>query len=375
MTAALAAGFSQQRSGTADPVQGISERRAPTAERRPAFGWHLPPGLPVPLVPADNPMSDAKVALGRQLFYDARLSGNGIYSCASCHHQDRAFTDGRAHAIGATGAAHPRSAMSLVNVAYNVTFGWSNPRLRTLEAQMAVPMFNEHPIELGLKGREREVVARLASRPDDAQRFAQAFPGEDNPLTFDNIVKAVAAFERTLVSGDSPLDRYLYRDDRTALSPSAQRGMTLFFSSRLHCSECHSGFNFSGPAQFVGADTPTPQFHNTGLYNVDGRGGYPSIDRGLFDVTHMRKDMGRFRVPTLRNVARTAPYMHDGSLPTLEAVIAHYASGGVSSPLKSDRLTGFQISPSETSDLVAFLQSLTDDSFLSNPAFGPDKRD
>jgi cytochrome c peroxidase len=368
MTAALAAGFSQQRSGGASPI----DRRAASAERHPAFDWHLPSGVPVPLVPADNPMSEAKVALGRRLFYDTRLSGNGTYSCASCHQQERAFSDGRARAIGSTGEAHPRSAMSLVNVAFNVTFGWSNPDLRTLEAQMAVPMFNEHPIELGLRGREQEIVGRFASRADDAGRFAQAFPDDRSPLTFENIVKAIAAFERTLVSGDSPLDRYLYRDDRTAMSPAALRGMTMFFSKTLHCSECHSGFNFSGPARFVGADVMTPQFHNTGLYDVDGRGAYPSLDRGLFDTTHVRRDMGRFRAPTLRNIARTAPYMHDGSLPTLEAVIAHYSKGGIRSPFKSDRLTGFQISTSDTSDLIAFLQSLTDESFLSNPAFGPE---
>ena len=163
-------------------------------------------------------MSDAKVELGRRLFYDTRLSGNGTYSCGSCHQQARGFTDGRSQAIGSTGAAHPRSAMSLTNVAYNVSFGWADPTLRTLEAQIAVPMFNEHPIELGLTGRESEVVARFSADPADRARFAAAFFGEKSPLVFGNIVKAIAAFERTLVSGDSPLDRYLYRDDRAALS-------------------------------------------------------------------------------------------------------------------------------------------------------------
>ena len=289
-------------------------------------------------------MSDAKVELGRHLFYDTRLSGNGTYSCGSCHQQALAFTDGKAHAIGSTGAAHPRSAMSLVNVAYNVTYGWADPSLRTLEDQMAVPMFNERPVELGLRGREADIVRRFSEGDRDAPMFAAAFPGETSPITFGNIVKAVAAFERTLVSGDSPFDRYLYRDDRTAISPAAVRGMSLFFSKGLHCSECHAGFNLSGPVLSEASDPAAPRFHNTGLYNIDGRGSYPLFDRGLIEKTRRRADMGGFRAPTLRNIAVTAPYMHDGSLATLEAVVSHYARGGVKSPVQSDRVHGFQIS-------------------------------
>ena len=316
-------------------------------------------------------MSDAKVELGRRLFYDTRLSGNGTYSCASCHQQARAFTDGRAQAIGSTGAIHPRSAMSLANVAYNVTYGWADASARTLEAQMAVPMFNEHPVELGLKGLEADVVRRFSGNPADRDRFASAFPGEAAPVAFGNIVKAVATFERTIVSGDSPLDRYLYRDDRQALSPAALRGMTLFFSKRLRCAECHAGFNLSGPSVFESAKPVEPLFHNTGLYDVDGRGSYPPVDRGLIDATGNPTDMGRFRAPTLRNIAVTAPYMHDGSVPTLEAAVAHYASGGRPSPFRSDRVKGFRVSARLTADLVEFLKSLTDDHFLNDPAFGP----
>jgi cytochrome c peroxidase len=345
---------------------------APVPKAKPSsttFIWHLPLGVPVPRVPSDNPMSDAKVELGRRLFYDTRLSGNGTYACGSCHQQALAFTDGRPHATGSTGATHPRSSMSLTNVAYNVTFGWSDPELRSLEAQMAVPMFNEHPVELGLKGREAEVVRRLSEGGRDAPLFAAAFPGDAPSLTFGNIVKAIAAFERTLVSGDSPFDHYLYRDDRNAITPAAKRGMTLFFSKQLRCGECHSGFNLSGSVAFAVANPAEPQFHNTGLYDVDGHGAYPSRDRGLFDKTGRPADMGRFRAPTLRNIAVTAPYMHDGSLKTLEAVVSHYARGGVRSAIQSDRIKGFRISPSETADLVEFLKSLTDQTFLINPAF------
>ncbi|HEX6975592.1 MAG TPA: MbnH family di-heme enzyme, partial [Vicinamibacterales bacterium] len=326
-------------------------------------------GLPVPRVPADNPMSEAKVSLGRSLFYDTRLSGNQTYSCASCHVQAHAFTDGRAAAIGSTGQAHARSTMSLANVAYNASYGWADGATRTLEAQMAVPMFNEHPIELGLKGREAEIEARFRTSTD-AARFREAFSGDAEPVRLGNIVKAIASFERTIVSAGSPLDRYLYRDDRSAMSPAALRGMTLYFSERLACGFCHGGFNLSGPTDHDGSEPVTPTFHNTALYHIDGRGAYPAPDRGLFDLTGKPSDMGSFRAPTLRNVAVTAPYMHDGSVPTLEAAIAHYATRGVASPLRSPRLKGFTLTPAETSDLLAFLLALTDEHFLVDPAYG-----
>ena len=324
-------------------------------------------------------MTEVKVRLGRRLFYDRRLSGNGTFACASCHQQARAFTDGRANALGSTGQAHPRSAMSLTNVAYNASYGWADGTVRTLEAQMAVPMLNEHPIEMGLKGNEAAVVARFAADPAIAALFRDSFPDAAGAISLDTIVKAIASFERTLMSAGSPVDRYLYRDEREALTPEAIRGMRLFFSDRLRCAQCHSGFNLSGPTQHAsdeggvvrtGRTEPVaagPTFHNTGLYNVDGRGAYPAIDRGLFDLTHQPADMGRFRAPTLRNIAVTAPYMHDGSVPTLDAAIAHYASGGVESPVKSPRIRRFALSSVEVRELVAFLNGLTDTEFLSNP--------
>jgi cytochrome c peroxidase len=226
-------------------------------------------------VPADNPMSEAKVRLGRRLFYDTRLSGTGTYSCASCHQQALAFTDGRAHALGSTGQQHPRSAMSLANTAFSASYGWADPRIRTLEAQMLVPMTNEHPIEMGLKGHEAEVAARIARDPEDAALFKVAFGLAPDAITLDAIVKAIACFERTFVSANSPLDRYLYRDDRNALGVEARRGMDLFFSDRLACAQCHSGFNLSGPTVHEGSAPAPPSFHNTGLYSVDGHGGYP----------------------------------------------------------------------------------------------------
>lgn len=312
-------------------------------------------------------MTDAKVRLGRRLFYDKRLSGNGRFACASCHRQHLAFTDGRPQAIGSTGGRHARSAMSLANVAYNASFGWADSSLRTLEQQILVPLFNEAPIEMGVGGRTAEVLARFSSSAQDVEGFRAAFP-DDPVVSLDNIVKAIAAFERTLVSGDSPLDRYLYRDDRAAMSASALRGMELFFSDRLRCATCHGGFNLSGPVTFAGARAVRLVFHNTGLSDQAAASKEP-IDRGLFDKTRRPEDMYRFRAPTLRNIAVTAPYMHDGSLPTLEAVIAHYAAGGKPAANKSPLLRAFTLSPAESADLIAFLESLTDQKFLTNPEF------
>ena len=320
-------------------------------------------------------MSEAKVQLGRRLFHDTRLSVTGAFACATCHVQARAFTDGRPRAAGATGQLHPRSTMTLANVAYHASYGWADASTRTLEAQMLQPMFNEHPIELGLLGHEAAVVARLAADPEIAAGHRAAFPEEPGSISMATIVKAIAAFERTLVSGDSALDRYLYRDDRTAMTEPALRGMRLFFSDRLACSECHGGFNLSGPTDFEGAPAPTLVFHHTALYNEDGQGAYPALDRGLIDLTGRPDDMGRFRAPTLRNIALTAPYMHDGSVATLPAVVAHYATGGHASRLRHPKLTGFQLTRRDTSDLVAFLEALTDAAFVANQDFAPPSTD
>jgi cytochrome c peroxidase len=345
------------------------------------YDWHLPPGFPVPRVPVDNPMSAAKVELGRRLFYDRRLSGNRTQACASCHRQERAFTDGLPRAVGSTGELHPRSALSLANAAYALTLDWADPRLTRLEQQARVPLFNTRPVELGMEGRVDELIARLTAEPVYRRSFAEAFPDDGPPVTLDHTLKALAAFVRTLISGDSPYDRLVFQGQEDALSDSAWRGMRLFFSDRLRCSECHAGFTFSGPVTYLGAPASEPAFHNTGLYDVEGRGGYPRDNTGLHAVTGRRRDMGKFRAPTLRNIAVTAPYMHDGSVGSLEEVIAIYARGGREvaegpqagdgrdSPRKSPLVSGFEITPEETADLIAFLRSLTDEAFLSEPRF------
>ncbi len=315
-----------------------------------AWTWNLPAGLPEPRVPPDNPMTAEKVALGRRLFYDTRLSGNGTQSCASCHRRELAFTDGRAQALGSTGQKHPRSSMSLVNSAYAPALTWADPTQRRLEDQVLVPMLNEDPVELGLTGREAEVLGRLARDPEYPALFAGAFPDDREPIALPNVQKAIASFERTLLSGDSPYDRLVWRDDREALSESARRGMDLFFSERAGCGRCHGGPTLAGPILAVGGPDSEPAFLRNGLA--------PRGDTGVG---------GRFRVPSLRNITVTAPYMHDGRLPTLEAVVDHYARGGDAGAGTTDLPAPYSLDSRERCDLVAFLESLTDATFLADP--------
>jgi cytochrome c peroxidase len=318
-------------------------------------------------------MNDAKVALGRHLFFETRLSSTGRYSCASCHRPRLAFTDGRAHAVGGTGEPVRRGAMSLANVAYNPAFTWADSRVRSLEAQMRQPLFNEHPVEMGLKANDAAVLTALSGDEGYRGQFAAAFPGDSTEVSVDHLVKAIAAFERTLISGRSAFDRYVFDDDRAAMPEAAKRGMALFYSGRVGCAQCHSGLNFSGPLVYEAHTADAALFANTGLYDLDGRGAYPPSDRGLIEATHRAQDMGKFRVPTLRNVALTAPYMHDGSLPNLEAVLDHYVQGGRRSRLQDSRVRPFALSADERADLLAFLISLTDREFVDNPAFSDEK--
>jgi cytochrome c peroxidase len=333
------------------------------------YEWRLPPGFPPPAVPLDNPMSVAKVALGRRLFFENRLSSSGRYSCSSCHKPEMAFTDGRARARGATGQSVRRGAMSLTNVAYNPAFTWSSDKVRSLESQMRQPLFNEHPVEMGLGKSGAVAVNALTDDPSYRAQFIAAFPGDAEPLTLKHMIQAIASFERTLISGRSPFDRYVFDDDRTALSDSAKRGMALFYSARIGCAQCHSGINFTGAIVYEGHAHARALFANTGLYNLDARGAYPASDQGLIEVTHRGADLGKFKVPTLRNVALTAPYMHDGSLPTLDAVLDHYVRGGQKNPLQDPRVRPFVLAATERADLLEFLKSLTDREFVENPEF------
>jgi cytochrome c peroxidase len=341
--------------------------------------WDLPAWVPPPVVPADNPMTPAKVELGRHLFHDQRLSADGSLSCASCHHQSKAFTDGLATAAGVTGERGTRSAMGLANVAYLPTLTWANPQMTSLEVQALIPLFGEHPVEMGMAGRESELFSRLQTDSTYRELFARAFPAEARQgsevlYSLSTLTKALASFQRSLVSFDSPYDRYRYGGQPDAISASARRGEELFFGEKLECYHCHGSFNFTDNIQHSRLPIAERGFHNTGLYDVDGLGSYPADNPGIVEFTGEDSDRGRFRTPSLRNVAVTAPYMHDGSLTTLDQVIRqHYAIAGRSSAfrgqpshMRSELLVGFEVTDAEVADLVAFLESLTDPRLLTD---------
>lgn len=338
------------------------------------YAWQLPSGFPVPLVPTNNPMSEAKVALGRRLFYDVGVSWPQARACASCHVQARGFAS---NTEKGTGLHEPtkHNVMALSVPAYQSAYLWASPEAATLEAVIGDTLLDEN--ELAGAGHEADVVQRLTAHDDYRQLFEQAFPGE--AVSFELVAKALASFVRTIVSGDSPYDRF-QRGEGAALSESAHRGMNLFFSERAECYHCHAGFTFSSAVAYQGLAVPTRTYSNTGLYNLDGQGTYPLNDQGLIEVTQVPADMGKFKAPTLRNIAKSAPYQHDGSMQTLREVIEAYAAGGRSaldgrqvSPLCDSliqgRLTTGPLSVQEVDDLLAFLESLTDDAFLNDPRF------
>jgi cytochrome c peroxidase len=340
------------------------------------YEWQLPAWVPRPRVPDDNPMTQAKVALGRLLFYDKRLSFDESLSCGSCHQQEKAFTDGRATSPGITGEAGVRSAMALVNLAYLPTLTWANPLLTRLETQALVPIFGAHPVEMGMEGKEELLLGRLAADAEYPALFRAAFPDAAAPISLVTLTKALASFERSLLSFNAPYYRFKYLGEHEAMSEAAVRGESLFFSEQFECYHCHGGLNFTDNLVHLRLPFEEVGFHNTGLYNLDGKGAYPVANPGLREVTDNPADEGKFRTPTLLNIAVTAPYMHDGSIATLEEVLTtHYAlrgkavsDGNDASPLRDPLLVGYEYTQRDIDDLLAFLHALTDEAFLGNPA-------
>jgi cytochrome c peroxidase len=298
------------------------------------YRWELPRGFPEPAVPADNPMSTAKVALGARLFADSRLSATGRFSCSSCHDPARAFTDGLARSRGATGMTLPLNAPTLINAAYNASLGWHDTGVTTLERQMRGPLFNEHPAELGLAGRTAEVERGLLGDAAVRAGFAAAFPTEPTPVTMENAIRAIAAYERTLLSASSPFDRYVFGGEHDALNATQKLGMDIFFSERGGCARCHGGINFAGDW--------TDREHPAARAAFADAGTGESV-----------------RVPTLRNLAVTAPYMHDGRFATLDAVLDHYERLAVD-PAADPRLRRSLLTTEQRGALREFLGSLTD---------------
>ncbi|EIZ77600.1 di-heme cytochrome c peroxidase [Novosphingobium sp. Rr 2-17] len=308
----------------------------------PKWHWSLPADVAPPRVPADNPMTAAKVTLGRRLFYDADLSIDGTMSCATCHSQRHGFAeDNRTHP-GVHGDPGRRNVPGLANVAWMVPLTWADSRLTTLEAQVPVPVMGDHPVEMGMKGGEAEIARRLGRDPCYVSMFHAAFPEHRGKIDMVTVSKAIAAFERTLVAFDTPYDRARH-GRATTMSPAAMRGAELF-SGRAGCTSCHSGPQFTDG-----------QFHAIGAAGHGADLGPP--DRGLGEVTGLVSDDYRFRTPGLRNVALTAPYMHDGETANLaEAIRAHSAVAATKT-----------LSEADIANLEAFLDTLTDRHFARDP--------
>ncbi len=304
-----------------------------------------PLGLPPVPVPADNPPTAETVALGKKLYFDTKLSADETISCASCHGADKGYTDNQQFSAGVGGKLGGRNAPTVVNAAYNPQQFWDG-RAASLEAQAEGPIAN--PVEMNLP--HAEAVKRLNSDPSYKPLFEKAFgPGE---ITMEKVRMSIASYERTILSGNSPFDRYQFGGDKKALSPAAIRGLALFKNAeRTNCVKCHTiDEKF---ALFTDG-----KYHNLGV-GLDTEGELK--DKGRFDQTKAEADKGAFRTPTLRNIALTAPYMHDGSQKTLRAVVDFYVGGGSSNPNLDKEIKQLHLNDAERNDLVAFLESLTGD--------------
>jgi len=350
------------------------------ASAAPAWRWDLPAHFKPPRVPADNPMSEERFQLGRRLFYDTRLSGNGTQACASCHFQHLAFTDGKAVSTGSTGEETARNAPSIANSAWNPTLTWANYSILDLERHMLVPLFGENPVELGIDDSTRaKVLQRFRDDSDYQARFARAFGPGEAQISYAHLIQAISVFQRGVVSAGSRYDQYLA--GKLKLSETEERGRTLFFSEQAQCATCHSGPTFSDQYADVTTTQVRTPYHNTGLYNIDGKGAYPEPNRGILELSGKPEDMGAFRTQSLRNVAVTAPYMHDGSIATLEAVLDHYAAHGRTlantahagdgsrNPFKDPRIDRIRLDSQDKADLIAFLKTLTDEELLTRARY------
>lgn len=357
-TAVVLAALLAASACTPDPVDGdiVDEIELPFA---------IPAHFPRPPIPADNIPTAEKIALGDVLFHDMRLSANETQSCASCHEVERAFSDGKPKPTGSTGDLVPRNAMGLANVAWATTLTWANPVLTTLEQQALVPLFADHPdaIELGIATSVDVVEQRFKDDPTMVELFVDAFGDGADAITIDTIVKAISSYERSLVSGDSKYDRYFTGGDRDALDDVEKRGLQLFFSERAECYHCHGGTFFTAAITTADAVVTESGFENNGTYDADADG-LPEEHLGLARLTGAPRDRGRFKIPGLRNVAVTAPYMHDGSIATLEEVVAHYVAGGARSSRQNPLVKPLDLTADEAAALVAFLRSLTDEAFI-----------
>lgn len=303
----------------------------------------VPAGLPEIPFPEDNAFTESRWLLGKKLFFDPIMSVDSSISCASCHKPDLAFSDDQVFSPGVSQRAGVRNAPTLANVAYHPYFTREGG-VPTLEMQVLVPIqeHNEFDFNIVL------LADRLSADSAYARLAMEAYDRMPDPFV---ITRAIACFERSLISGTSSYDQYLNSGKPEVIAAAALRGEALFFSKRTNCSACHSGFNFTNYA-----------FANNGLYEQ-------YEDSGRFRLTGDETDRALFKVPSLRNIALTAPYMHDGSLGSLEAVVDHYQFGGAEHPNKSELMKPILLTDGEKRDLVAFLESLSDPLFYENPIF------
>lgn len=367
----------------------------------PPYEWNLPQGIPAPVVPSENCMTDARVELGRNLFYDKALSRDESMSCASCHFQERAFADGRQrprgipHGSFPTGELHPRNSQHLSNAGYHTKLTWNNPLLDSLEAQSRVPLFSESGdnsiVELGLQN--QEYLQKIASDDTYRQLFQQAYDGD---ISEQSVRFALGSFQRSMISFGSQYDRFIQRQEN--LPAAAYRGFEVFNGEVAECFHCHGGFNFTDTSLHTNSGSVEFAFHNNGLYSDAEYDAKPT--KGLQDITNLALDRGKFRAPSLRNIALTMPYFHDGSVncssppsdatdrtamencarEALRDIVDMYRAGGDAIQRGQPRgasvdvslIRPFSITDEERNDIVEFLLSLTDWSFatrddLSNP--------
>lgn len=294
--------------------------------------------------PSDNPQNAEKIALGRKLFFDKRLSLDGSISCASCHDPQKAFSDQRSKSIGINGQLSERNAPSILNAAFLKT-AMFDAHLATLELQAIVPI--QEPVEMG---HNMKILIKQLRQIPEYQAAAQAIFGRD----FDAwvLTRSLAAFERSLLSMNAPFDQYM-AGNKKAMSKDQLAGWRIF-SDELYCTKCH-------PAPYF----TTYEAANNGLYaSYEGKS-----DQGRFRIHHDSSDIGKFKIPSLRNLPLTYPYMHDGSIHSMDAALAHYQRGGAGHPLQDPRILSFELTSKEKAQLLAFFDALVDTSYLRRNGF------
>ena len=308
----------------------------------------------------------ARLELGRHLFYDTRLSVDGTRSCGICHEQAKAFSDGLIQSLGVHNAPIPFNSIALFNLAWKTEMTW-NKQIEDVSTHMEIPLFSTSPLEMGMT--DALIEERLQRSEMYVDLFIEAFPDESEPITTSNTILAIADFSNSIVSGDSLYDRWVLGE--AEINVDILEGLNLF--QEFGCDACHGGIFFDQPdPERTGVESRHGYF-NTGLYNLENNGSYPIEAQGLYETTGQMADMGKFRVPTLRNLTYTYPWMHDGSEISLRHIIQSYASGGRQitsgpnqgdgrlNPYKSDLIDGFEITDTEINHLILFLESLNDD--------------